>query len=71
MRIPCPFCGSRDFAEFVCRGEIADDLHLRANPAGKLAEHWYHAQGCRNWLTVERDTRTHEILGAAFAQGAR
>lgn len=66
MRIPCPHCGERDVAEFLCRGEVADDVHLRTNPIGPLAEHWYHAQGCRRWLVVTRDTRTHAILGAEY-----
>lgn len=81
MRIPCPWCGSRDIAEFVYRGDAGpirpagDDAaamikyaYLRDNPAGLHDEHWYHAQGCRNWLVVTRDTRTHEIAAARFAQ---
>ncbi len=36
-------------------------VHLRDNPAGPHAELWQHAGGCRAWLRVERDTRTHEI----------
>ena len=27
--------------------------------------------GCREWLVVERDTLTHEILSAALARTAR
>jgi len=68
MRIACPFCGDREISEFVCRGEIAGDLYLRANPAGLLSEHWYHSEGCRNWLIVTRDTRTHEISSTVFAR---
>ena len=75
MRIPCPFCGPRDLSEFTCRGEVRPasgdaygDLYLRANPAGQTQEHWYHAHGCRRWLTVDRNTRTHVIGGAALAQ---
>ena len=86
MRIPCPFCGDRDAQEFVHRGDAAPQrpaigatdaeamfayLYLRDNPAGPIREHWYHAQGCRNWLVVERDTRTHRIAGAALAGGGR
>jgi sarcosine oxidase subunit delta len=83
MRIPCPFCGERDAHEFVYRGDAAparpdastsetaftDYVYLRDNPAGRLREFWYHAQGCRNWLIVERDVRTHEIFGATLARG--
>ena len=49
MRIPCPFCGSRDSREFVSRGDAApvrptgddaaamvDYLYLRDNPAGEF-----------------------------------
>jgi methylglutamate dehydrogenase subunit B len=33
-----------------------------------MHEHWYHAQGCRNWIVVTRDTRTHQISGAILAR---
>ncbi|MBX9730813.1 MAG: sarcosine oxidase subunit delta [Sphingomonas sp.] len=79
MRLPCPFCGDRDAQEFVYRGDAwpvrpSDDadfhdyVHLRDNPAGMITEHWYHAQGCRQWLIVNRDTRSHAISGTAFAK---
>ena len=42
----------------------------RQYPAGPLREHWYHAQGCRNWIEVRRDTRTHVISGAILARDA-
>ena len=83
MRIPCPFCGERDVHEFVCRGEAGparpdpaapdsasafyDYLYTRENPCGPDREHWYHASGCRRWLVVVRDTRTHEVLSTAPA----
>lgn len=81
MRIPCPFCGDRDAQEFVYRGDASpqrpegeegfyDYVYLRDNPAGPMREHWYHAQGCRNWLVVTRDTRTHAIDGAELAAEA-
>jgi len=81
MRIGCPYCGTRDAAEFIYRGDRAaaapapeDDeaafaqVYLRDNPAGPLRELWYHAQGCRNWLTVTRDTLTHQISGALLTR---
>ena len=82
MRIPCPFCGDRDASEFVYRGDASpvrptgkagfyEYVYLRENPAGPMHEHWYHAQGCRNWLVVTRDTVSHEIFGAVLARGAR
>ena len=34
---------------------------LRRNAAGPQTERWFHAAGCRRWLTVTRDTWTNEI----------
>ncbi len=83
MRLTCPYCGERDAEEFAIRGAAAGDrpdpdgkhamaqfhdyLHLRENPAGPLVEWWYHIAGCRSWLRVRRDTRTHEVLGVHLA----
>ena len=81
MIIPCPHCGPRDSSEFYFRGEAASRrpeyeegtaafaayVYDRANNAGPQNEHWYHAAGCRNWLLVERDTRTHAILSVMLA----
>lgn len=82
MRIHCPYCGERDLSEFVYYGDAAyrpdpmkadvprqfyETTYLRDNPAGSHHELWFHANGCRSWLRVTRDTRTHEILDAAFA----
>jgi sarcosine oxidase subunit delta len=83
MRIQCPFCGDRDVSEFAYLGDadvrrpdpaapgaaqrFCEAVYLRDNPAGPHAELWYHASGCRSWLRVTRDTRTHEMLAAAFA----
>ncbi len=81
MRIPCPYCGERDAQEFVYRGDAAprrpddaedfhDFVYLRANVAGPMRELWYHAQGCRTWIEVTRDTRDHAILASTLAGGA-
>jgi sarcosine oxidase subunit delta len=83
MLIPCPFCGARDLSEFTYLGDAAyvrpdprgedaqsrfvEAVYLRDNPAGPHVEWWYHASGCRAWLKVTRDTRTHEISAAEFA----
>jgi methylglutamate dehydrogenase subunit B len=81
MIVPCPHCGTRDSSEFYFRGEatshrpdydegtaaFAEYVYGRANHAGPQKEHWYHAAGCRNWLLVERDTRTHAILSVMLA----
>lgn len=84
MRIPCPHCGPRGHDEFVYYGDAAPRrpaasgadaaaaffayAYLRDNPAGAHRELWYHAAGCELWIVVERDTRTHAILGAAPAR---
>jgi sarcosine oxidase subunit delta len=86
MRIPCPFCGERESNEFAYLGDanvmrpdpslpdaqskFFEAVYLRDNPAGTHEDLWYHASGCRSWLRVTRNTRTHEILGATFAKQA-
>jgi len=86
VRIPCPFCGARDLTEFSYLGDagyvrpaadgndaverFVEAVYLRDNPAGLHAELWYHTSGCRSWLRVTRDTRTHEISSAEFANPA-
>ncbi len=83
MLIKCPYCGTRDAQEFAYlgaadlrrpdpAGEGAEEafyeyVYLRENPAGVLAELWYHTAGCHSWLRVLRDTRTHIIHGVTFA----
>lgn len=75
MRIACPYCGERWRDEFIVLGDagLADRpegqefrsfyvyTYLRENVAGRHRELWYHQQGCRQWLVVTRDTRTHDI----------
>ena len=85
MRITCPYCGERDFQEFTYLGAdidrpepdaqdaenaFFDYVYMRENPAGPFAELWYHSGGCRSWLRVLRDTRTHEISSTALAKAA-
>ncbi|OYW56633.1 MAG: sarcosine oxidase subunit delta [Rhizobiales bacterium 17-65-6] len=85
MRLPCPYCGLRDAHEFSYLGDATpkrpdasapdaadafhDYVYLRDNPAGPMKELWYHSAGCRRWIVVERDTRTHAVLGATLASG--
>jgi sarcosine oxidase subunit delta len=80
MRLPCPFCGERDLAEFSYLGDATQKrpdpqsadavdrftsyVYLRKNPAGVHREFWYHVSGCQMWLIVTRDTKTHEISAA-------
>ena len=77
LLIPCPWCGERDEIEFSYGGQAgvpypddpaalsdeawAEWLFVRDNPKGPFAERWVHAQGCRRWFEVVRDTATHEI----------
>ena len=79
LLIPCPWCGPRAQAEFTYGGDATvkrpaldapEDawlayVYLRDNPAGVHEEWWQHNAGCRQWLRVRRDTRTHEILGSS------
>ena len=82
MHIPCPYCGPRDAHEFVYRGDaapqrpddaaqMADYVYLRDNPAGQHREWFFHAAGCRSWLQVTRDTRTHAITAVVEAAAAK
>ncbi|MGQ3673764.1 sarcosine oxidase subunit delta [Xanthobacter sp. TB0136] len=74
MRIPCPYCGSRDLREFTYQGDAEatgdafERTYLRTNPFGRHKGWWYHDNGCRSWLLVERDTRTHEIHSVTLAR---
>jgi heterotetrameric sarcosine oxidase delta subunit len=83
MRIDCLCCGARDVGEFSYLGDATpqrpegldadpaamfDYVYLRTNPAGLHRELWYHGAGCRSWLVVTRDTRTHAISNVAFAR---
>ena len=84
MRIPCPFCGPRGNDEFSYLGDATvrrpdpastdareafhDYVYLRENPSGIHQELWYHGGGCRAWLKVTRNTRTHEISDVTLAK---
>ncbi len=83
MRIHCPFCGERDLGEFTYLGdanarrpvtqeitEFHTSVYLRDNPAGRHDELWYHGFGCRSWLRVTRDTRSHEIFATELCKQA-
>ncbi|WP_337183935.1 sarcosine oxidase subunit delta [Shinella sp.] len=83
--ISCPHCGIRPKEEFSIRGDatpvrpapMADDeawhdyVHLRANPRGRIREHWHHVAGCRRWLVVERDNFTHAVFSVTDAAAGR
>ena len=81
--INCPHCGQRTTDEFYIRGDASkqrpdtigdgtidqwhDYVHIRDNVRGRMAEHWHHTGGCRQWLVVERDTVSHEIYAVTPA----
>ena len=73
--IACPNCGPRPSTDFRYGGEVrpaadpsapAEDevrrLWFRRNVAGVQTERWFHRDGCRRWLTIERDTVTNTPL---------
>lgn len=72
----CPRCGRRPLEEYVFGGERRpvpdgildaddrdfDEVWVLENPDGPTTERWFHAFGCRRWLTVRRDTSTDTVL---------
>lgn len=82
FRIPCPYCGWRDRTEFTYGGDDtrrrpadpaalddaawAEYLYMRDNPRGPHDELWQHSAGCRRWIAVRRDTRTHDVMESAL-----
>lgn len=75
LMIVCPHCGSREYTEFTFGGELRDldapdpeadfrRVYLRENAPGPQTERWFHAAGCRRWLTLRRDTVTNRIVDA-------
>jgi sarcosine oxidase subunit delta len=85
LRIPCPYCGTRDEPEFRFGGEAhlvrpgldaddstwADYLFNRENPKGIHFEHWLHKYGCGRWFQMARNTVTHEIVAVYTLQDPR
>ena len=73
LKIPCPNCGLRPYTEYTFGGELrpldaAGDreadfrrVYLRENAPGPQRERWFHAYGCRRWLTLRRDTVNNRI----------
>lgn len=77
LLIECPWCGPRPEQEFTCAGEAhpprphdpsafsdrqwSDYVVMRANLRGLHEERWWHVRGCGSWLSVTRDTLTHDI----------
>jgi heterotetrameric sarcosine oxidase delta subunit len=74
--LACPICGQRPIDEFVFGGERRtvpsaiedpqardfDEVWTFDNPDGRTTERWFHAAGCRRWLTVVRNTAVGRVL---------
>jgi sarcosine oxidase subunit delta len=56
-----------DPSDIDAASSFVEAVYLRDNPAGAHIELWYHTSGCRSWLRVTRDTRTHEITSGEYA----
>ncbi len=85
LLIPCPYCGPRSEEEFSYGNEAhiprpkepdklddaewAEYVFMRSNTMGVFLERWMHAQGCRRWFNVARDTVSYDIL-AVYEMGA-
>jgi sarcosine oxidase subunit delta len=81
LLITCPWCGPRAEIEFTYGGQAdirrptpaadasdaawADYVFMRDNPRGLAREQWVHANGCRRWFKVERDTVSYAITGTS------
>jgi sarcosine oxidase subunit delta len=76
LRIPCPWCGERDYTEFRYGGDANkqrpkhgagdqktwhDHVFLFDNPKGPHREYWQHVLGCRQWLVLERNTASNMV----------
>ena len=78
LKIVCPFCGPRNESEFAYGGpaksrrpddltetsdtDWVDYLIVPVNPMGPVREKWWHERGCGQWVTIVRDTTTHDII---------
>jgi sarcosine oxidase subunit delta len=74
--ITCPTCGERPVSEFRFGGEMphvpdsitdeaqrnVDWVWMNDNVDGVTIERWFHAAGCRRWLTLRRDTSTDRVV---------
>jgi sarcosine oxidase subunit delta len=74
--LDCPNCGRRPLDEFSFGGERRpvpdwitdpderdyDEVWVFENPDGATIERWFHADGCRRWLTVRRDASVDVVL---------
>ena len=84
LLITCPQCGPRDVTEFTYGGDagvrrpanpqdVSDEqwaayVFIRDNPRGEHKEIWQHSFGCRRWITVARNTYTHDIASTGLPE---
>ncbi|MDB5576634.1 MAG: sarcosine oxidase subunit delta [Bradyrhizobium sp.] len=74
MQIECPYCGERAQVEFTYERTLDSIVNLemppeeavarlfsRANPRGEDRELWRHSFGCRQWIVLRRNRKTHVI----------
>lgn len=74
LLIACPYCGDRAQVEFVYERTLDSvvtidmppemaiaRLYARTNPVGLDDELWRHVYGCRQWIVLQRNRRSHEI----------
>ena len=60
LHLECPHCGRRSIEEFTY-GEVPtwdDDLgraFMKRNLPEPTDERWFHAFGCRRWMSMTRD----------------
>lgn len=80
LLITCPHCGPRNSSEFSYSGitkprpngspdpaEWRRYLYEQDNVAGWAKERWFHVNGCRRFLDIERNTITNEITSITDA----
>lgn len=78
LTVHCPNCGKRPYTEFTFGGELREfgaadpeedfaHVYLEENAAGPSRERWFHALGCKRWVTLVRDTRTNAFEPAEGA----
>ncbi len=81
--IECPACGPRNTSEFSFSGPAKARpgpdpnpeswrryLYEQDNVAGVATERWFHVNGCRLFLDIERHTVTNEITSVRRAGSA-
>ena len=49
-------------------GDWTGSVYLRDNPNGPHREYWFHRDGCRKWLLVQRNTGTNQVISVTSAR---